>query len=86
MAALLDDERVVVAGVVLGADASASLHRTITRGIAHGHGGNRKRTFGDVGEAVRWVAGELQLDATDVYKTVERARKVSIPAGPATNL
>lgn len=77
MSALLDDERVLVAGVVLGEDTGATLRRAVTRSVAHGN--RRKRTFQDVGDAVRWVAGELALDAGDVYAIVERARKRAKP-------
>lgn len=81
MSALLDDDRVFVAGVVLGDDTSATLRRAVTRGVAHGN--RRKRTFQDVGEAVRWVAEALSIEASDVYSVVERARG---PVAPTTNL
>ena len=78
MAALLDDERVLVAGVVLGEDTSATLRRAVARSVAHGN--RRKRTFQDVSDAARWVATELSMDGSAVYDIVERARKRGVPS------
>lgn len=73
MSALMDDERVFVAGVVLGDDTGAMLRRASTRGVAHQS--RHKRTFQDVAEAVRWVATQLSMEPTTVYDIVDRARK-----------
>lgn len=77
MEGLMDDERVVVAGVVLGEDTDATLRRAVARSVSSAN--KRRRTFQDVGEAVRWVASELQMDASELHRVVERAR-----AGRAT--
>lgn len=80
LSVLLDDERVLIAGVVMGEDTDAILRRAVARGLVAGN--RRKRTFDDVVPAVQWVARELSLDAgpvTDVLEVARSAARKSLP-------
>jgi len=73
LASLLDEERVVLAGVVMGQDTDALLRRAVARGLVPGH--RRKRTFTDTLQAVQWIAEELNIDGGPVSDLLEVARR-----------
>lgn len=75
LSVLLDDERVLIAGVVMGDDTDSILRRAVARGLVAGN--RRKRTFSDVLEAVRWVSKELDLDVGPVSDVLEHARNAA---------
>lgn len=72
LSVLLDDDRVLIAGVVMGDDTDALLRRAVARGLVAGN--RRKRTFESSVEAVQWVAKELAIDAGPVVDALEIAR------------
>lgn len=73
LVSLLDEERVVLAGVVTGQDTSALLRRAVARGLVAGN--RRKRTFTDTLDAVQWMAKELDIDGGPVSDVLEHARR-----------
>ncbi len=75
LASLLDEDRVVLAGVVMGQDTDALLRRAVARGLLPGH--RRKRTFTDTLEAVQWMAKELAIDVGPVSDVLEHARRAA---------
>lgn len=75
LASLLDEDRVLLAGVVVGHDTDALLRRAVARGLVAGH--RRKRTFSDALEAVQWLAKELSIDGGPVSDVLERARRAA---------
>jgi hypothetical protein len=75
LSVLLDDDRVLIAGVVMGEDTDAILRRAVARGLVAGN--RRKRTFTDTLEAVQWVAKELELDVGPVTDVLEYARSAA---------
>lgn len=75
LSVLLDDDRVLIAGVVMGDDTDALLRRAVARGLVAGN--RRKRTFEGTIEAVQWIAKELALDAGPVVDALEVARQAA---------
>jgi hypothetical protein len=75
LVSLLDEERVLLAGVVMGQDTDALLRRAVARGLVSGN--RRKRTFTGTLDAVQWLAKELAIDAGPVSDVLEHARRAA---------